>query len=262
MIWKYGVGHAAILWTTYHYLGFFYGLIWLTVLVCIIDALLDKLGYQRLIAGDLLLTLEPPNQNHNIGGYFTIKKIKFEEFREQVYSKAILNIRKLSMIQVERFGFKLWKDTSPQLAINQIKVSNVSIQTEEQCLEYLSSLLNENMDYSKPLWEFHFIENYTNEWSLIIVRTHHSFTDANGFASMMSWMNDEQFIHKIDKKFHEINILQKLILIIMTPFYIFYAMIVTAGYSSDPNIALMNSVIENPEEIPINQKQSQGKILF
>ena len=241
-MWRYGVVHVAVIYSVYQFFGFYYGIVALLALIYCIDKLLDKFGYERLVSGDLLLTLEAPNQNHNIGGYFTINKIKFEEFRQGVYKRAILNLRKMSMIQIERFGFKLWKDVDRELSINQILEWKANLKTEVEWLEYLNNILDENMDYSKPLWEFHFVENFSKHLSVIIVRTHHSFTDAIGFASMMSWMNDDQFIHKIDKKFPSLSLIQKLILILITPFYIIYAMIVTAGITSDPNSATINDL--------------------
>ena len=98
------------------------------------------------------------------------------------------------------------------------------------------------MDYSKPLWDFHFLENYTNDSSLIIFRAHHSFSDAIGFATILSCMNDNQFVHRIDKKAPSVNLIQKAILALITPFYIIYSMIVTSRIVSDPKVACINEL--------------------
>ena len=96
--------------------------------------MLDLFGYIRLSSGDLLTTFEGPNQNHNCGGYFIMKKITFEELRQTVYKKIILNIRKASMIQIKRFGFKLWKDIDKEKALNQILLWNYKIKCKRELL--------------------------------------------------------------------------------------------------------------------------------
>ena len=76
------------------------------------------------------------------------------------------------------------------------------------------------MDYSKPLWEFHLVEDFSDDLSAVIVRMHHAFTDGVGFVSMMSCMNDDKFKLKIDKKFPEPSLFQKFIFLLLTPYII------------------------------------------
>ena len=171
-----------------------------------------------------------------------MKKITFEEFRQTVYKKFILNIRKASMIQIKRFGFKLWKDTNKETARNQILLWKFKFKTESELMEYSNNIWNEDMDYSKPLWEFHFIENFTDGSSAVVLRIHHSFCDAVGFAIIMSWLNDDQFANKIGKKLPSINLIQKAILALITPFYIIYSMIVVSKIVSDPKVACINEL--------------------
>ena len=204
--------------------------------------LLDHFGFIRLCSGDLFTTFEGPNQNHNCGGYFVMKKVAFEEFRQTVYKKFILNIRKASMVQIVKFGFKLWKDIDKEVTINQVIEWKESFKTKYELLEYINNLWNEDMDYTKPLWEFRFVENYTNDSSIIIVRYHHSFCDGIGFATILSCLNDNQFSHKIDKKSSSISLMQKAILVLLTPFYIVYSMIVTSKIESDPKAACINEL--------------------
>ena len=118
MVWRYGIGHLAILMTIYYLLGWLKGLFALIVIIYAVDYLLDVFGYQRLNTGDFFMSYEIPNRNHNIGGYFIMKKIEFEKFREEFYKRAVLNIRKLRQIQISSYGIKLWKDIDPKEAKN------------------------------------------------------------------------------------------------------------------------------------------------
>ena len=74
------------------------------------------------------------------------------------------------------------------------------------------------MDYSKPLWECHVIENYSDDTSAVIFRIHHSLSDGVGIVSMMSCVNDDKFSLRINKEFTQLNFFQRLILTVLSPF--------------------------------------------
>ena len=159
-MWKYGVLQLALIIFAYYYFGCILGAIFLVAFVYASDFILDKLGYQILNAGDLFMSYEAPGKNHNIGGYFIIKKIGFEEFKEQIFTQAVLKLRRFKQIQIEAFGFKFWKDVSADLCKSQIMKIQKQLKNDKELLEYNAELLDAYMDYSKPLWEFHLLEDY------------------------------------------------------------------------------------------------------
>lgn len=120
-MWKYGLVHLTILATLYLTLGWLYGLMALIVLVPLVDVVLDKLGYQRMGYGDLCMSYEMPRINHNVGGFFVMDKIDFKTFQNHIYETGIKHVRKLSQIQVEKYGFKLWKDVGIEVGKKQIR---------------------------------------------------------------------------------------------------------------------------------------------
>ena len=181
-MWKNGIWHWMTLVIIYYVLGWIWATIALILISYLIDWILDLIGLERLITGDLSMSYEIPNRNHNIGGYFIMKKIKFGEFREEFYQRGIMNIRKLRQIQISRFGIKFWKDIDPKVAKNQLIKCEENIKTQEDWINYSNRLMQEYMDYSKPLWEFHLVENYSEDLSAVFVRMHHSFTDGVGFV--------------------------------------------------------------------------------
>ena len=202
----------------YYLLGWLKRLFALIVIIYAAEYFLDVFGYQRLNTGDLFMSYEIPNRNHNIGGYFIMKKIEFEMFREEFYKRAVLNIRKLRQIQISSYGIKLWKDIDPKEAIKQLIKCDDIIKTQNDCINYSNKLMQEYMDYSKPLWEFHLVESYTEDLSVVIFRMHHSFSDGVGFVSLMSCINDDQFKTKINKAFKEPSLWLKIIVTIIAPF--------------------------------------------
>lgn len=120
-MWRYGVLHVVLITTAYYFFGFMYGILFIIGFVLAADFILDKFGYQRLNYGDLVMSMEMENGNHNIGGYFEMQKIDFDTFKQQVYERGILHIRKLKQIQVKKFGISLWKDTDNETAKHQIR---------------------------------------------------------------------------------------------------------------------------------------------
>ena len=97
-MWKYGALHVTLLSIAYGYLGWGYGTLFLVVFVNLMDVVLDKAGIQRMNYGDALSTYELEGVNHNIGGYFIIERITFEEFQRGIYERGISKIRKLRMV--------------------------------------------------------------------------------------------------------------------------------------------------------------------
>ena len=77
-------------------------------------------------------------------------------------------------------------------------------------MDYLVVLSDKNTDWTKPLWEFRVVENYTEDTSLILYKFHHSLMDGVGFASIMSSINDDQFTSKINKQFVQPSIMLRL----------------------------------------------------
>ena len=111
-----------------------------------------------------------------------------------------------------------FKCIDPKIAKNQFMKWKENIKTRDDYINYSKILIREHMDYSKPLWEFHVIENYSDDMSDVIFRMHHSLSDGVGFVSMMSCVNDDKFSLKINKEFTQLNFFQRLILTVWSPF--------------------------------------------
>ena len=221
-MWKYGVLQITLILAAFYFFGYIFGLAFLVAFIYAADFVLDKLGYQILNAGDLFMSFEAPGRNHNIGGYFLIKKIGFEEIKNEIYTKAVVNLRRFRQIQVERLGFKFWMDISAVDCKGQIKKIGRKLKTTQEWVDYTAELLDEYMDYSKPLWEFHILEDYSKDESLVIVKMHHSFTDGVGFVSIMCLMNDEENRFKMPKMFKEATIATKIKRLLMTPYFLYF----------------------------------------
>ena len=213
----YGLVHAVVLYFSFAYLGVFLGPIAVIVFVHVLDYVLGQYGYQRLTFGDHCMSLELQDKNHNIGGYFETDKITHKEFSDLFLERVIKSIQKFRTVQVKSFGTYLWKQVSTEMAMAQIMKIGTDISTEEEVLEYFEKLSNQQLDKSRPLWEFRIIEDYTENTSMIVYRMHHGFIDGVGFVSLMSALNDKQFTTTMDKKFGPKSMLQKITGAVSTP---------------------------------------------
>ena len=71
---EYGITQIVILVLSIYLFGIVYGVIFIAALIYTVDMILDKIGYQRVILGDLFNTLEPENVNHSGISIFIIEK--------------------------------------------------------------------------------------------------------------------------------------------------------------------------------------------
>uniref|UniRef100_A0A7S3P184 Diacylglycerol O-acyltransferase n=1 Tax=Euplotes crassus TaxID=5936 RepID=A0A7S3P184_EUPCR len=93
------------------------------------------------------------------------------------------------------------------------------------------------MDYSKPLWEFEFLEDFNDKESALLVQFHHAFADGGAFLSLWSCLNDEDKRCKIDKKFPKFNILVHIFFLFFGPLYCLYIVIIYTSYKTDGEAA-------------------------
>jgi hypothetical protein len=123
---------------------------------------------------------------------------------------------------VTALGISIWKDLGHEEARKQLIKADTDIHSEEDALKHVNKIANENMDYSKPLWEFYLQEDYSETESLFFLRIHHAFADAGGFVGMMSMINDDKYKLTSDKKMPEANIFLHIFFAIVGPFYVNY----------------------------------------
>ena len=216
-MYKYGLVHVAVLFTAYYLFGFLYGCVALVAFIIALDRVLDLVGYSRLTYMDLGCAYEIGCNNNHIGGYLEIEKIGYDEFKDAFTERALIKIRKLRQILVQRLGFFLWKDIDMCDAMDQIKKVDLKLNGHEEIVNYICKLNDERLDRNRPIWEFRVIEDHTEDKSLIIYRIHHTVLDGVGFGCLMSTVNDNQFSSRLNKKIFKPSTLQSLQLAAMTP---------------------------------------------
>jgi hypothetical protein len=131
-MWDYGIVHFLVLTPSIWFFGVWLGLLNTILINFFFDKILESFGYRRLTFTDLCMTFEKEGTNHNIGGYFEIDKLGYDEFKEQLYERGIKHIPKMSSILVSHFGFRLWKRVSLEIAKEQVLLVDKDIKTDRQ----------------------------------------------------------------------------------------------------------------------------------
>ena len=166
-----------------------------------------------------------------------MEKVKFEDFEKMVYERGILNIRKLSQIRTYLCGVYYWKDIDREVARKQIIRCTKKLNNEQEVLQYVSEMLSQDMPVDKPLWEFHILEDYTKDTSIVIPKLHHSFTDGIGYISLMSCLTDNKYNVKNTKLVPKPSFLQNLLLYIGSPYFVYKLLFAAKKMKTDPQAA-------------------------
>mmetsp|Transcript_32588 Transcript_32588/g.28847 ORF Transcript_32588/g.28847 Transcript_32588/m.28847 type:complete len:177 (-) Transcript_32588:623-1153(-) len=128
-----------------------------------------------------------------------------------------MNIRKLRQISKKYLGFYLWKDVSPEYALDQFQIIDDKFQNENDVIKFCNTLGKDKIPSDKPQWEIKFTEDYTDTTSLLFIKCHHSLTDGVGIVTLFAFLNDESFCPKKIPNLRKITLLQTLMVSLFTP---------------------------------------------
>ena len=169
-MWDKGLHLILILLLFIYLFGFIWGIPYLIFSVFLFDTIAPMFGYQRITDVDLKFVYISEIRNTNISFFMEIDKIDFESFEKKVYQRCITAILRMRQVPVNYFGLYLWKEVDVEIARQQVKKDDKQFIDEASFFEYMSKLVNEDMEKGKPLFEFRLIEDYTEDTSIIIFR--------------------------------------------------------------------------------------------
>lgn len=218
-MWEYGIIQFLIMGCSFYHFGFLYGVGFIILLVKAIHFILDKMGFELLRFNDVTHFLQEKGTFSNIVSYLVLDKIDFDTFKKHVLSNKLLSNRRMNQKIVRKFGFHLWRDLPTGMTKNQIKNSPKKLKTKQEIIEFANELLITKLDYDKPLWEFHLVEDYSKEHSVLFVRVHHGLVDGVGVLSIMTSFIDDAFSVKNSKSFIQKSFFVDLFFTIFGPFY-------------------------------------------
>ena len=239
-LFHYGLAHWILYGATIYYFGFIYGVLFIVAVYNLLHYILPPLGYGVITSSDIMPALDHPPSIQNNAAILEIEKLKFEELKEYIYKRGILNIRRLRQKVIRPFGFWFFKDVDPEEAKRSIKLFECKrgdnpFKSEQEAIEFLQTWSQEKIPEDKVQWEILVIENYTKETSLVFWKAHHVISDGIGLVMLIAYMNDEikhDTLVKPSFGFGALNCL-------LFPYYFMKMGKLSGQITSDPNQRLM-----------------------
>jgi WS/DGAT/MGAT family acyltransferase len=140
------------------------------------------------------LRMEDPTNLMMVSGIITFKKkLDFEHLKAVIQHKLLTFDRFRMRVVQSRLPFvpSYW-ETDPTFNINAHlhRVALPSPGDKVALQEMASDLMSTPLDFSKPLWQFHFIENYGDEGCAIMCRLHHCIADGMALVFVLLSLTD------------------------------------------------------------------------
>ncbi len=150
------------------------------------------LGRERMTGVDTAwLRMEHPNNLMMIIGVMIFKeKLNLPKFTATIQQRFLTYKRFKQKASQDPTG--AWWETDKKFDLaNHVKRAKLGGRGTKKDLEdFVSQLASEPLDFTKPLWQFHLIENY-HGGSVLIPRIHHCYADGIALISVMLSLTGE-----------------------------------------------------------------------
>mgnify|MGYP001184979933 FL=1 len=158
----------------------------------ILDFLMPKNKDSERMSGidTAWLRMERPTNLMMITGVMILaERLAYERLREIVESR-FLNYRRFRQRPIQKPGGAFWEH-DPYFDINRhVLRTALPGRADKTELQYLASnLLSTPLDFSKPLWQFHLVEDYQGG-SALILRIHHCYADGIALIQVLLTLTD------------------------------------------------------------------------
>jgi WS/DGAT/MGAT family acyltransferase len=136
------------------------------------------------------LRMDSPCNLMIINAMFIAERMDFSDFKDTIMNRFLSFSRFLAR-PVFKSGQYFWEN-DPYFDIdNHVKKVALPGAADKNILQYyLADLVSVPFDESKPLWQFHFIENYKGG-NAVILRVHHCYADGLALISVFNSITDE-----------------------------------------------------------------------
>ena len=109
---------------------------------------------------------------------------------KSILSERFLAFRRFRQRAVEIAGQSFWEfDKDFDLNWHVRRVALPGLATKEELEEYVSQMASTPLDKSKPLWQFHIVENYQGGTALVC-RVHHCYADGMALVQVLLSLTD------------------------------------------------------------------------
>jgi WS/DGAT/MGAT family acyltransferase len=133
---------------------------------------------------------QPTNLMMITGVMMFAEPIPFERFKATLEERFLRFDRFRRRVR-DRSGTPYWEDDPYFDLENHVHRIALPAPGDQRALqEYVSDLMGQSLDFSKPLWDMHLVENY-GEGCAVITRIHHCIADGMALVRVLLEMTDE-----------------------------------------------------------------------
>ena len=138
------------------------------------------------------LRMEHPTNLMMIVGIMVLKdKIDFRKL-ETTLEQRFLSFPRFRQKAVQDPTGAWWEDDKKFDLKNHVKKAKLPGKAAKKELQdYVSQMASESLDFTKPLWQFHLIENYHGGGSALLTRIHHCYADGIALIGVMLSMTGD-----------------------------------------------------------------------
>lgn len=135
-------------------------------------------GHKLSAVDSAWLRMEDPTNLMTITGVMTFKEVvEFQRVKRLIEDKLLDHPRFRRKVVEARFGGPRWEDDDYfALSHHLHRTALPGDGGKEQLEELVSRLMSTPLDYARPLWQFHFIDNFKGG-SALVLRVHHCVGD-------------------------------------------------------------------------------------
>ena len=147
-------------------------------------ALLDR---ERMSGVDTAwLRMEHPTNLMMIVGIMVFKeKLDFKKVQATL-EQRFLSYPRFTQKAVQDPTGAWWEDDKNFDIKNHIKKAKLTGRAgKKELQDYVSQMASEGLDFTKPLWQFHVVENYHGGGTALLTRIHHCYADGIALISVM-----------------------------------------------------------------------------
>ena len=140
------------------------------------------------------LHMEKPHSMAMITGVFLFDEaVDFQRFQETIKNRFIIHKRFRQRVRHPRLiGLPVWEpDPHFSLEAHLHRVALPAPGDQSALQDLVSDLMSTQLDFSKPLWQMHFVENYC-EGTAVVVRLHHCIADGIALMRVLLSMTDAE----------------------------------------------------------------------
>lgn len=169
---------------------------WVELLILLIVSYIATTQLPRLFGlttpgcDDTIWMSDLPTNKRYIQGCVIINRMSKEEFLEMISTRGFVNVEKFQYRHVRICGRIFWKKEASFSILQHSNYHKGNVKNQDELYRVFEKNLSEDIPKELSPWNFLFIEEYKEDQSAIILKSHHSLCDGLALVSLVLSLSD------------------------------------------------------------------------